>query len=59
MDRHYACADCKDSEHTCLAWDGKGRCTTDGYKPNHNLVEECPEDVTSCEYCMPKIPSGL
>jgi hypothetical protein len=58
MDRHYACADCKDSEHTCLAWDGKGN-AGDNSNPNHNIVEKCPDDVTKCEYRMPKIPSGL
>jgi len=62
IDRHYSCADCKDSEHSCLAWDGKGTPHhTEGIKivPNHNLVEKCPDDVTKCEYRMGKIPSGL
>jgi hypothetical protein len=65
MCRHYPCIDCGDTEHTCLAWDGKG-------VVSHNLVVNCPNNVLEvngvekdfnaiekCEYRMAKIPSIL
>jgi len=50
----YCSANCKDEEHTCTAWDGKGSSEIN-HKPNHNLAEFCPEDVTKCEYRKKKI----
>ncbi len=49
--------DCKDSEYTCTAWDGTGRNKIDNITPNHNLVKECPKDITKCEYRKKKIAS--
>ncbi len=45
----YCCEDCGGSDHTCTAWDGKGNSRIGG-RPNHNLVEKCPKDITKCEY---------
>lgn len=54
----FCCADCKDVEHTCTAWDGNGSAGGLGFPQNHNLVETCPVPVTKCEYRKKKMPSG-
>lgn len=58
----FCAEDCRDSNHTCTAWDGKGSNKLwDEEKnylgPNHNLAE-CPEDIATCEYRKEKIDSG-
>ena len=45
--------DCGDNKHTCTAWDGNGVHikSMDGKNiPNHNLVGDCPKNITTCEY---------
>lgn len=54
----YYCADCGDTEHSCTAWDGKGESISPGNLPNHNLIKECPQDITKCEYRLKKMKSG-
>lgn len=52
----YCCADCGDSEHTCIAWDGRGYPVINR-EPNHNLVKSCPKDIAKCEYRRKKTKS--
>ena len=44
-----ACGNCG-KDYLCTGWDGKGTCTVISGKLNHNLVETCPKDETTCVY---------
>ena len=52
----FNCGDCGDDMHACMAWDGHSS-SWEGEGPNHNLVKECPTDITKYPYRLKKTKS--